>query len=130
ELVHVDLLEANALVLRRHPVGGHFVVWRTSNPAPILVAIVAALSRDGGNLVDVALDLEAVDLRVLRIGKRPAEKLIVRQPQRRLVVGTAAAPRSAGRVGRLASSVSSLRRALSRGRRLWPRLLAVEVHRA
>ena len=47
---------ADALQLCGHIIVGHVIVLGARNPAPILIAVVAAFAGDPGNVPDIALD--------------------------------------------------------------------------
>src|SRR5436190_817924 len=86
ELLNTDLVEPDAAELRGDPLRGHPIVRRAGDAAPVLIPVVAALARDGGDLVDVSLDARPAQARVPLLGRRqrPPQILLVRQPERRL----------------------------------------------
>ena len=68
ELGTVDIHHAELAEPRFEQIGRHRLVLRARDAAPVLVSVVAALARDGDDLVDDRLHVQAVDVGVRAFG--------------------------------------------------------------
>jgi hypothetical protein len=68
ELGAVDIHHAELAELRFEQIGRHRLVFRARDAAPVLVSVVAALARDGDDVVDDRLHVQAVDVGVRAFG--------------------------------------------------------------
>ena len=70
-------VKAKRSVFLRHQLGGHPVVFSARDTAPILFAVLLALKRDGGDLLDHLLDAIAVDVLVRLLPRQQRKDRIV-----------------------------------------------------